>query len=112
MIISRKCRPQPALSKIVLSKSDLLRAGLFGSMVSESCYNISMAIFWVSRQRHLKNAALVWVLVGLMLGIRGMIWMLGDVNTHRWMAGLLPLGSAAWIVQGDVCVAQVGTEVG
>jgi len=65
-----------------------------------------MVSLHISRQRHLKNAALVWVLVGLMLGIRGMIWILGDVHTHRWIIVLLPLALLLGLLKGTVVLRK------
>lgn len=65
-----------------------------------------MRSFCISRRQHLRNAALAWVLVGLMLGARGMVWILRDAVTHRWMAVLLPLAFLLGLLKGTVVLRR------
>ena len=54
----------------------------------------------VSRRQHLRHAAIVWIVVGIMLGLRGMFWMLADAHTHRLLVMLIPLAVVLGFVKG------------
>lgn len=54
----------------------------------------------VSRQQHIRNAAILWVLVGLMLCVRGFLWVHGDAHTRTKLFVLLPVALILGAVKG------------
>ena len=60
----------------------------------------------VSRQQHLRHAALLWLLVGIMLGLRGIIWLLADTQMHRLLVVIIPLAAILGIVKGAVVLSK------
>jgi hypothetical protein len=69
-------------------------------------YNTGMGNCYISKRGHLRNAALIWVLVGLMLGVRGTIWIFRDAHTHRWMILLIPLALLLGLFKGTVVLRK------
>jgi hypothetical protein len=54
----------------------------------------------VTREQHIVNAALVWVLVGLVLTARGTLSVVADAHTHAWLALIFPLAALAGVGKG------------
>lgn len=56
----------------------------------------------ISQRQHLMNAALLWIMVGVMLGIRGSLWMFADLHLHHLLAIILPLAVVLGLIKGSV----------
>jgi len=57
--------------------------------------------FHISRQQHLRNAAIIWVLVGIMLITRGLIWLLADKHLYNWVAFIVPAAVVVGMLKGN-----------
>ena len=65
----------------------------------------------VSRRQHLQHAALLWILVGTMLGIRGMIWLLADAHMHRLLVVIIPIAAVLGIIKGARLLSKSALQV-
>jgi hypothetical protein len=73
--------------------------------------------FSVSRQQHVWHAALLWLVMGTVLGTHGVIWILGDPHTHRVFPLILPLAVLLGVAKGVAAlgraaagaIARIGT---
>jgi hypothetical protein len=54
----------------------------------------------ISRQQHLRHAALLWVAVGLMLCVRGFLWIHADAHTRGKLIVLLPVALILGLAKG------------
>jgi len=61
--------------------------------------------FNVSRNQHIRHATFVWVVMGIILEIRGVIWVLADRHTHRFFAIILPIAVLIGLLKG-VCLLR------
>lgn len=66
--------------------------------------------WYVSRQQHFLHAALLWVLVGSLITVRGVVWMAGDAHTHRWLALIVPLAVGLGVLKGAVLLWRVAAR--
>ncbi len=54
----------------------------------------------VTRRQHLRHTLLIWVLVGAMLSVRGVLWLCADPRTHRWLLIILPCAVLLGLAKG------------
>ena len=65
----------------------------------------------ISRRRHLQHAAILWILVGIMLGVRGMIWVVADAHTHRLLLIIIPVALVLGILKGAAVLSKSAAQV-
>jgi hypothetical protein len=65
----------------------------------------------VTQRQHLRHAALVWILVGTMLCVRGLMWLLDDPRYHRWLVVLLPLAMLIGILKGGTVLKRAAQRI-
>ncbi|MHB9131669.1 MAG: hypothetical protein ACYDBB_11350 [Armatimonadota bacterium] len=67
--------------------------------------------FHVSRRQHMLIAALIWILVGAMITVRGILWVLADDHTHRLLAIIIPLAVILGIIKGVALLSKSASRV-
>lgn len=60
----------------------------------------------VSRRQHIRHAAVIWLLVGTLLGVQGMVWVLGDQHTSRLLAVILPCALLVGLLKGVAVLSR------
>ena len=63
-------------------------------------------IFHLSRRQHLLVAALLWILVGATLAVRGTSWVIRDEHTRWLFAAVLPLSIVAGYWKGAALMSK------
>ncbi|OPZ86775.1 MAG: hypothetical protein BWY76_00787 [bacterium ADurb.Bin429] len=65
----------------------------------------------VTQRQHLWHAALVWIVVGIFLCARGLLWLLADPRYHPWLGVLLPLAALIGLVKGGTLLARAARRI-
>ncbi|MHB0937456.1 MAG: hypothetical protein ACYDCO_01085 [Armatimonadota bacterium] len=63
-------------------------------------------VFRLSRRQHLQIAALLWILVGATLAMRGTSWVMRDDHTRWLFAAILPLSIVAGYWKGAALMSK------
>jgi len=64
----------------------------------------------ISRQQHLRHAAILWVLVGTMLSVRGMLWLYADFGTRHWLLLILPCAMLLGVIKGQYVLRRTASR--
>ncbi len=65
---------------------------------------------FVTHRQHLHHAALLWTLGGVILCLRGLLWLATDAATHRWLLALLPLAVLLGSLKGVALLGKTARD--